>query len=130
MRRFGLALGIASAGQANNGGEEKRQGAGGRRRQAEAGIAIGARSAAFRRDGALDELDGDDVADPAGTAARGQRHIAALKDRAVRRRRRRGRSEEHTSELQSLMRISYAVFCLKTKKKNKTKQKEHRTHTH
>src|SRR3546814_5199220 len=28
----------------------------------------------------------------------------------------KGRSEEHTSELQSLMRISYAVFCLKTKK--------------
>src|SRR3546814_7186253 len=33
----------------------------------------------------------------------------------------RPRSEEHTSELQSLMRISYAVFCLK--KKNKTKHK-------
>src|SRR3546814_3121210 len=33
----------------------------------------------------------------------------------------RPRSEEHTSELQSLMRISYAVFCLK-KKKKKTKQ--------
>src|SRR3546814_10589419 len=33
-----------------------------------------------------------------------------------------GRSEEHTSELQSLMRISYAVFCLK-KKKNKQLQK-------
>src|SRR3546814_7413477 len=32
----------------------------------------------------------------------------------------RDRSEEHTSELQSLMRISYAVFCLK-KKKHKTK---------
>src|SRR3546814_10311863 len=30
-----------------------------------------------------------------------------------------GRSEEHTSELQSLMRISYAVFCLKKKKQNK-----------
>src|SRR3546814_9712487 len=30
-----------------------------------------------------------------------------------------GRSEEHTSELQSLMRISYAVFCLKKKKTNK-----------
>src|SRR3546814_6147680 len=30
------------------------------------------------------------------------------------------RSEEQTSELQSLMRISYAVFCLKNKKKNKT----------
>src|SRR3546814_2770555 len=29
-----------------------------------------------------------------------------------------GRSEEHTSELQSLMRISYAVFCLKKKKNN------------
>src|SRR3546814_3744414 len=29
-----------------------------------------------------------------------------------------GRSEEHTSELQSLMRISYAVFCLKKKKLN------------
>src|SRR3546814_4548036 len=33
------------------------------------------------------------------------------------------RSEEHTSELQSLMRISYAVFCLKKKKTN-TKNKE------
>src|SRR3546814_1666173 len=32
----------------------------------------------------------------------------------------RRRSEEHTSELQSLMRISYAVFCLKKKKKNQT----------
>src|SRR3546814_1432641 len=31
------------------------------------------------------------------------------------------RSEEHTSELQSLMRISYAVFCLKKKKKTKVK---------
>src|SRR3546814_8379433 len=30
------------------------------------------------------------------------------------------RSEEHTSELQSLMRISYAVFCLKKKKRNNT----------
>src|SRR3546814_7870800 len=30
------------------------------------------------------------------------------------------RSEEHTSELQSLMRISYAGFCLKKKKKHKT----------
>src|SRR3546814_3132623 len=31
------------------------------------------------------------------------------------------RSEEHTSELQSLMRISYAVFCLKKKKKEQTR---------
>src|SRR3546814_7366273 len=33
---------------------------------------------------------------------------------------RSGRSEEHTSELQSLMRNSYAVFCLKTKKSQST----------
>src|SRR3546814_4524512 len=37
------------------------------------------------------------------------------------------RSEEHTSELQSLMRISYAVFCLKkkTKKQNKKQRNTH-----
>src|SRR3546814_6756983 len=42
------------------------------------------------------------------------------------------RSEEHTSELQSLMRISYAVFCLKKKKKQKQKNKDHikQPHTH
>src|SRR3546814_2017796 len=36
------------------------------------------------------------------------------------------RSEEHTSELQSLMRISYAVFCLKKKKKNTNKPTKNR----
>src|SRR3546814_9455097 len=40
-------------------------------------------------------------------------------DLAVRQQHRAIRSEEHTSELQSLMRISYAVFCLKKKKNNK-----------
>src|SRR3546814_7670431 len=35
------------------------------------------------------------------------------------------RSEEHTSELKSLMRISYAVFCLKKKKKTRTKDSEY-----
>src|SRR3546814_1646264 len=39
--------------------------------------------------------------------------LAAIADASV-------RSEEHTSELQSLMRISYAVFCLKKKKKSLT----------
>src|SRR3546814_6772259 len=34
----------------------------------------------------------------------------------------RGRSEEHTSELQSLMRLSYAVFCLKKRKYTSNKQ--------
>src|SRR3546814_9026178 len=52
-----------------------------------------------------------------------KRDAAVLGDHAVefgrieaRRQRRAHRSEEHTSELQSLMRISYAVFCLKKKK--------------
>src|SRR3546814_3186729 len=37
------------------------------------------------------------------------------------------RSEEHTSELQSLMRISYAVFCLKKKKYTQTLTTQHST---
>src|SRR3546814_4494266 len=37
------------------------------------------------------------------------------------------RSEEHTSELQSLMRISYAVFCLKKKKNNTLKRTQQST---
>src|SRR3546814_1002106 len=39
-----------------------------------------------------------------------------------------GRSEEHTSELQSLMRISYAVFCLKKKNNSRARQNDTRTH--
>src|SRR3546814_6453975 len=42
--------------------------------------------------------------------------IATLRNGAIDRRRAEGRSEEHTSELQSLMRISYAGFCLQKKK--------------
>src|SRR3546814_2808143 len=38
------------------------------------------------------------------------------------------RSEEHTSELQSLMRISYAVFCLKKKNNNRQYIKPHTLH--
>src|SRR3546814_10180939 len=52
--------------------------------------------------------------DPRGNAAIvGQRHRL---DRGIVGKRAEVRSEEHTSELQSLMRISYAVFCLKKKK--------------
>src|SRR3546814_10764089 len=40
------------------------------------------------------------------------------------------RSEEHTSELQSLMRISYAVFCLKKKKSNSQRTKQNTQHKH
>src|SRR3546814_8749886 len=50
-----------------------------------------------------------DAGHRAGLAHAGERLLA--RQPAVR------RSEEHTSELQSLMRISYAVFCLKKKKK-------------
>src|SRR3546814_6999350 len=58
------------------------------------------------------------LAQPAAAPAQGARPHRA-DDRArrdPRRGRARSRSEEHTSELQSLMRISYAVFCLKIKK--------------
>src|SRR3546814_6819560 len=50
-------------------------------------------------------------------AGQDQRHSAALLPRAGQVRRRADRSEEHTSELQSLMRSSYAVLCLKKKNK-------------
>src|SRR3546814_13727994 len=52
------------------------------------------------------------LADVDGTADHGYPSASGLGHR--------GRSEEHTSELQSLMRISYAVFCLKKKKENVT----------
>src|SRR3546814_3958566 len=55
-----------------------------------------------------------------------QRHLVdecapVRTDRAIRDRGHADRSEEHTSELQSLMRISYAVFCLKKKKTHRYK---------
>src|SRR3546814_2249897 len=49
------------------------------------------------------------------TYSNGAKPVAALKRREKVRAFRPARSEEHTSELQSLMRISYAVFCLKKK---------------
>src|SRR3546814_6754036 len=52
------------------------------------------------------------------------RHTEGRADASRRRLRplRASRSEEHTSELQSLMRISYAVFCLKKKKRQRRNQ--------
>src|SRR3546814_7808840 len=64
-----------------------------------------------------------DMAERAGLAAvaiDGDRRAAQRRDDEVRH---HPRSEEHTSELQSLMRISYAVFCLK--KKRETKLNKH-----
>src|SRR3546814_7630341 len=59
-----------------------------------------------------------------GRADNGEGDRADALDRGVQRlHHRSGRSEEHTSELQSLMRISYAVFCLKKKKTINKKQK-------
>src|SRR3546814_8933324 len=52
--------------------------------------------------------EADDVGEQRGIADRPRLAIGGV-----------GRSEEHTSELQSLMRISYAVFCLKKKKTKK-----------
>src|SRR3546814_985113 len=48
------------------------------------------------------------------------RIVGVAEARSARTHRCDGRSEEHTSELQSLMRISYAVFCLKKKTYNNT----------
>src|SRR3546814_1996582 len=67
--------------------------------------------------------------DSAEKAAKGSAHDIRQNARAVQHddrgaRRGRSRSEEHTSELQSLMRISYAVFCLK-----KTQEHTHQIHT-
>src|SRR3546814_3412518 len=55
-------------------------------------------------------------------AREGQRHAERALAKAQRR---HERSEEHTSELQSLMRISYAVFCLKKKKENTNQINKH-----
>src|SRR3546814_9972218 len=64
----------------------------------------------------LDDMEAAADADPRGK--RDPRDFALWKGQ---------RSEEHTSELQSLMRISYAVFCLKKKKTNNNTSKTTKT---
>src|SRR3546814_7687725 len=59
-----------------------------------------------------------------GLDRRAERGAGAARTRG-RRRRHGPRSEEHTSELQSLMRISYAVFCLKKKNIADNHQEKH-----
>src|SRR3546814_4202640 len=70
--------------------------------------------------------------EPRGIAFEAVADAAQVADqRAQLAQRRRQRSEEHTSELQSLMRISYAVFCLKKKKiteRNKSYTSAIKTH--
>src|SRR3546814_10420979 len=79
----------------------------------------------------LVDFDEDFLVGEAAHASVGQRQFEIVRDRTGQRQVAvagdefhgvRGRSEEHTSELQSLMRISYAVFCLK-KKNNETTKK-------
>src|SRR3546814_5206655 len=63
---------------------------------------------------------GDIVESVGGTQSNISGHLRCLKDCGL-------RSEEHTSELQSLMRISYAVFCLKKKRHNHDKTNQNNT---
>src|SRR3546814_4873172 len=79
------------------------------------GAAGGMQDESKDRAGAGSRLDGVGRGAVAGTIARGGAN-------------RLGRSEEHTSELQSLMRISYAVFCLK--KNNNITSKTPKTDKH
>src|SRR3546814_3668366 len=73
------------------------------------------RGAARTRPGTIDRLVAGQSA-PGADGSRGAGRVAARAGGAP-----SVRSEEHTSELQSLMRISYAVFCLKKKKKSTLK---------
>src|SRR3546814_2982962 len=73
---------------------------------------------------------GDGFANPSSTHKAGRAAAAAVevaRDQVAALLPKGGRSEEHTSELQSLMRISYAVFCLKKKKKHNTALSQHLT---
>src|SRR3546814_5404497 len=70
-------------------------------------------ASAHRRLAGCYSVPGDGAAGPC-SAERGE--DAHARNRLARNRLARDRSEEHTSELQSLMRISYAVFCLKKNK--------------
>src|SRR3546814_831075 len=71
--------------------------------------------------GVVTGLDRKVIAAPIGILARNgsaSRATPNLCTPGIRKKMPTNRSEEHTSELQSLMRISYAVFCLKKKKNN------------
>src|SRR3546814_1928187 len=91
---------------------------------------VGHITAGVREDDLVELLVDFRLADQAGEgrdAGAGRQHVQALaRGQRVEHQRagRLARSEEHTSELQSLMRISYAVFCLKKKTHPSNKQKE------
>src|SRR3546814_8247024 len=68
----------------------------------------------------VDEADGPSNESALHLAAHRVDALAGHRTALVTQKGDRWRSEEHTSELQSLMRISYAVFCLKKKNNNRT----------
>src|SRR3546814_4475779 len=78
--------------------------------------------------GALDHVEAD-AAEPEHHHVGPRLHLGGVHHRADPRGHPAAdvRSEEHTSELQSLMRISYAVFCLKTKKQKSPSSNHFRT---
>src|SRR3546814_10106678 len=81
---------------------------------------VGTDEQAFEFEGEIIRLDAGRLTTPAGTLAGSALDMAAAVKNTVRHLDQPlDRSEEHTSELQSLMRISYAVFCLKKKKQHK-----------
>src|SRR3546814_1690014 len=85
-------------------------------------------SSSVRRTGVVPRADVQRVVPAAAKKAEAQRsNFADRRGIAVVGGVERNRSEEHTSELQSLMRITYAVFCLKkqTRKKEHSKLKSH-----
>src|SRR3546814_8277928 len=73
-------------------------------------------------------LDAGDAATLKGFADKNQANMAEDYDGAPVYLAKSGRSEEHTSELQSLMRISYAVFCLIKNKQTQYKTTSRTTH--
>src|SRR3546814_4792642 len=73
---------------------------------------VPAAAAGLQRIGRLARFDQIQIVEPHDRAQRGAHRPGLVRPRQSAR---RVRSEEHTSELQSLMRISYAVFCLKKK---------------
>src|SRR3546814_3333382 len=82
---------------------------------------LGCGDSCFRRPARI--VGRDPIAGTGGTLAGGDPWPARGNHAPDGRRSTHGRSEEHTSELQSLMRISYAVFCLKNNKKQTTNRR-------
>src|SRR3546814_2152827 len=107
-----------SRAEADRGAEDEGEGKGGEKTRDEQRPAPPDREAGFRRALGHREADRDEAREAAEGGGGGRHQEDEETDRVEE------RSEEHTSELQSLMRSSYAVFCLK----KKTKKYRHDTY--